>query len=69
MSLRRGFKAEANRISLRLRCDLGLASHAPIDLTTTAAKFGAIVVRLSDLTEAPAEAGSILRGDGAAVGH
>ncbi len=47
MSLRWGFKAEANRISLRLRRDLGLAPHAPIELFALAEKLGAHVVPLS----------------------
>ena len=47
MSLRRGFKAEANRISLSLRRDLGLAPHAPIDLFDLAERFNARVVALS----------------------
>lgn len=48
MSLRRGFKAEANRISLSLRRGLGLLSHAPIDLFVLAERLGAHVVPLSE---------------------
>lgn len=47
MSLRWGFKAEANRISLRFRRDLGLAPYAPIDLFSLAERLGAHVVPLS----------------------
>jgi hypothetical protein len=36
MSLKRGFKAEANRISLRLRRSLGLTPEAPINLDALA---------------------------------
>ena len=36
MSLRRGFKAEANRISLCLRRGLGLTAEAPINLEALA---------------------------------
>jgi hypothetical protein len=56
MSLRHGFKAEANRISLRLRVGLGLASHAPIDLKRAAGLFGALVVSLEDLRDAAEDA-------------
>ncbi len=51
MSLRRGFKAEANRISLRLRHELGLTPHAPIDLFVVADRLGAHVVPLSDFIQ------------------
>jgi hypothetical protein len=52
MSLRRGFKAEANRIALSLRRDLGLAPHAPIDLFKLAERFNARVVSLSTFADA-----------------
>jgi hypothetical protein len=51
MSLRRGFKAEANRISLRLRTSLGLAPHAPINLTALGDKLGIRVVPLSSFKD------------------
>jgi hypothetical protein len=47
MSLRRGFKANANRISVRLRESLGLRPDAPIDLTAIAARLGITIVPLS----------------------
>ncbi len=47
MSLRRGFKASANRISVRLRRGQGLPAHAPIDLTVVAARLQIDVVPLS----------------------
>jgi IrrE N-terminal-like domain len=62
MSLRRGFKAEANRISLSLRRDLGLPSHAPIDLFALAERLRAIVVPLSAFSnELPNEVRHLLR--------
>jgi IrrE N-terminal-like domain len=48
MSLRRGFKAEASRISLGLREDLRLAPEAPIDLHAAAAKLRVAIVPLSE---------------------
>lgn len=47
MSLRRGFKANANRISLRLRRSLGLSFQAPIDITIVARRMQVILVPLS----------------------
>lgn len=47
MSLRRGFKAEANRIAVRLRKDLGLAPEDPMDLGALATKLGVPIVALS----------------------
>lgn len=47
MSLKRGFKAEANRISLRLRANLRLAPHAPIDLMALAEHLGLTIVELT----------------------
>jgi IrrE N-terminal-like domain len=64
MSLRRGFKAEANRISLRLRRDLGLAPHAPIDLVAVAKPLGAHVVALSTFAkELPNEVHHLTRAE------
>ena len=55
MSLRRGFKASANRISLRLRRGLGLRPTDPIDLMAIAAKLNVPVVPLSEFrSEFPA---------------
>lgn len=51
MSLRRGFKAEANRTSLRLRASLGLAPHAPIDLDIAAEHLDVRIVGLISLAD------------------
>ncbi len=48
MSLRRGFKASANRMSLRLRRSLGLVPEAPIDLDVIARRLDIVIVPLSD---------------------
>jgi hypothetical protein len=47
MSLRRGFKASANRRSIRLRRGLGLRPEDPIDLRAIAAKLDVPIVPLS----------------------
>ena len=47
MSLQRGFKARANRISVRLRHSLGLKSEAPIDLSAIARRLDIPIVPLS----------------------
>ena len=47
MSLRRGFKASANRISIRLRRGQGLPAHAPIDLAVVVARLQIEIVPLS----------------------
>ena len=47
MSLRRGFKARANQISVRLRRGQGLPAHAPIDLAVVAARLDIDLVPLS----------------------
>lgn len=51
MSLRRGFKAEANRISLRLRTSLRLAPHSPIELGAVAKQLGVTIVQLTSLAD------------------
>ena len=48
MSLQRGFKANANRISLRLRKSLELRPEDPIDLAVIAARLRIRIVPLSD---------------------
>lgn len=48
MSLRRGFKANANRISLRLRRSLELRPEDPIDLALIAARLQIGIVPLTD---------------------
>jgi Zn-dependent peptidase ImmA (M78 family) len=56
VSLRRGFKANANRISLRLRKGLTLRPEDPIDLTLIAARLEIATVPLTDFTrECPSE--------------
>jgi len=50
MSLKRGFKAEANRISLRLRERMGLAAHDPIDIVKLAEHLDAPAVPLSEFS-------------------
>ena len=47
MSLRRGFRADANRLSLRLRKSLGVAPEVPIDLYPIATRLGVEIVGLS----------------------
>jgi hypothetical protein len=47
MSLRHGFKAEANRTSLHLRRSLGLAPEAPIDLYALADHLEVIIAPLT----------------------
>jgi Zn-dependent peptidase ImmA (M78 family) len=51
MSLKRGFKAEANRISLALRKTLGLAPHAPMDVKALATHLKVRVVTLTSFEE------------------
>jgi hypothetical protein len=50
MSLKRGFKAEANRISLRLRRSLELLPHAPINLNRAARHFGIAIAKLTEFS-------------------
>jgi Zn-dependent peptidase ImmA (M78 family) len=56
MSLRRGFKTEANRMSVSLRLSLGLTPEAPIDVDAAARKLGLIVVPLSRFRQTNASA-------------
>lgn len=51
MSLRRGFKANANRISLRLRRSFGLRPEAPIDLALIAARLNIRIVPLTEFAD------------------
>lgn len=48
MAFPHGFKAQANRISVGLRTQMGLADYAPIDLEVLAERLRVTVVRLSD---------------------
>src|SRR5687767_14162392 len=49
MKLRRGFKAEADRIAVALRADLGLRPFDPMDLQALARRLDVPVVPLSTL--------------------
>ena len=49
MSFRRGFKAEANRIALRVREQMGLTACAPIDPVEVCARFDIKLIPLSQL--------------------
>ena len=49
MAFRRGFKAEANRIALRVREKMGLEAIAPLEPTAVCDAFDIKLIRLSDL--------------------
>jgi len=49
LAFKRGFKAEANRIALRVRAQMGLNSVDPIDPAAICAHFEIELIRLSDL--------------------
>lgn len=49
MAFRRGFKAEANRIALRVREQMGLAALDPIDPAAVCAHFEIALIKLSEL--------------------
>lgn len=49
MAFRRGFKAEANRISLRVRAQMGLNPLDPIDPHEVCAHFEIVLLKLSEL--------------------
>lgn len=49
MSFRRGFKAEANRIALRVRDQMGLPAIAPIDPVAVCAHFDIKLIPLSQV--------------------
>ncbi|QTE28548.1 ImmA/IrrE family metallo-endopeptidase [Pengzhenrongella sicca] len=48
--MRRGFKAEAKRLALELRAELGLNAHGPFDPYAFADEYGIRVIRLSELS-------------------
>lgn len=48
--MRRGFKAEAKRLALELRAELGLDAHGPFDPYAFADLYGIRVIRLSELS-------------------
>lgn len=67
MSLRRGFKAQANRISVQLRRSLGVLPHAPIDLNPVAHHLGVSIVELTSFAaECPDAVRQLTRIDGSA---
>jgi hypothetical protein len=67
MSLRRGFKADANRISLRLRRSLELSPEAPIDLEPIARRLDVKILGLSEFAdESPQAVHQLTRVDQAA---
>lgn len=49
MAFRRGFKAEANRIALRVRQQMGLAPHEPIDPVLVCSHFEIELLKLSEV--------------------
>lgn len=49
MAFRRGFRAEANRISLSIRTQMGLRPIDPIDPAMVCAHFDIVLLRLSEL--------------------
>jgi transcriptional regulator with XRE-family HTH domain len=56
LSVRRGFKSEAQKLALELRAELGLDAYAKFDPYALAAEYGIPVFLLSDLGQDP-EAG------------
>jgi Zn-dependent peptidase ImmA (M78 family) len=60
-SLRRGFKAEAERVALSLRAELGLAISAPLDSVELATHLGIPVISLQALQRHGASSQSIAR--------
>lgn len=62
---RRGFKAEAERIALELRAEIGLSPRARLDPLALAAHLLVPVISLSDLAKAvPAAVAHLTRGAG-----
>lgn len=49
LEFRRGFKAEANRIAIRVREKMGLSALDPIDPVEVCAQFEIDLIRLSEL--------------------
>lgn len=52
MVFRRGFKAEANKIAVRVRQQMGMTARAPIDPSKICAHFDVLLVKLSELGSA-----------------
>ncbi|KUH83143.1 MULTISPECIES: ImmA/IrrE family metallo-endopeptidase [unclassified Mycobacterium] len=63
--MRRGFKAEAKRLAIELRTEIGLNVHVPFDPYQFAEMYGIPVVRLSELEGEARD--HFLRRDGSAV--
>lgn len=63
--MRRGFKAEAKRLALELRAEIGLDAHSPFNPYAFADEHGIPVVQLSNL-DGPAR-DHFLRADGSAL--
>lgn len=62
---RRGFKAEAERIALELRAEIGLSARARLDPMSLASHLAVPVISLSDLVStAPAAVAHFTRGSG-----
>ena len=51
MTLPRGFKAEAERTAARLRTELGVEDHAPVDVKDVAEQSGVRVLAATDLVD------------------
>lgn len=49
MGFRRGFKADANRIAVRVRAQMGLLPIAPIDPALVCAHFDIVLIKLSEV--------------------
>jgi hypothetical protein len=63
--VRHGFKAEAKRLALELRAELGLDAHVPFDPYAFAHEYGVRIIRLSEL-DGPAR-DHFLKRDGSAL--
>lgn len=63
--MRWGFKAEAKRLALDLRAEIGLDAHAPFDPYAFALEYGIPVVQLSGLEGAARD--HFLKADGSAL--
>lgn len=63
--MRHGFKAEAKRLALELRSELGVDAHVPFDPYALAGEYGIKVVALSSLDGAARD--HFLRQDGSAL--
>lgn len=65
--MRRGFKAEARRLALEVRGELGVDAHCPFDPYALAELYGVEVIRLSDLECDPAAKSYFLEQQGAVL--